>query len=133
MYILYSTEQLYMVCNQKLSTTLLPYICILVYSYNQYSTFFIGLILILIYMYMHYDTYLRVSDTKIQNWYHIMITSVHWTTMCLFLISWFTRPATVFFPKVKKKIQIAGFYFCRWSKKHEFEKWNRSHVPDPGF
>ena len=22
----------------------------------------------------------------------------------------------------KIKIQIAGFYFCRWSKKHEYEK-----------
>jgi len=24
----------------------------------------------------------------------------------------------------KIKIQIAGFYFCRWSKKHEYEKYN---------
>jgi len=32
----------------------------------------------------------------------------------LFLIFWFTRPATVFFPKVEKKIknQIAVFYFA---------------------
>jgi len=42
----------------------------------------------------------------------------------LFLIFWFTRPATVFFPKVEKKSKLPVFIFADGRKKHEYEKYN---------
>ena len=71
--------------------------------------------------------------------YCILCFQADLNTFCslghLFLIFWFTRPATVVFPKVKKKkkTKLPVFIFADGRKMMSTKNRNRSRVPDPGF